>query len=119
MNRLPLYLTALTTLTALPTLSPAQHVILASPSTDESTLGIDPPEIDLIRTDEVYETFPVIGVRYTARPFLPISLQYAYVGDLDNDGQYVEDSVDGPGGPLDVLFVKNATAGPVSPRDVF
>lgn len=99
---------------------PAQHVLLMTAAgSDEHTLGLDAPEIDLIRGDEIYEVFPLPGVAYTARPFLPISLQYAYVGDLDGDGQFVEDSIDGPGGPLDAIFVKAGAASPVTPRDVF
>lgn len=98
----------------------AQHVILMTAGTsDERTIGNDLPEIDLIRNDEIYQVRPLPGVAYTARPFLPISLQYAYVGDTDSDGQYVEDSVDGPGGPLDAIFVKAGTVAPVTPRDVY
>jgi hypothetical protein len=116
MIRLPLLLAAL----AAPGLARAQHVILMTAGTsDEHTLGLDAPEIDLIRSDEIYEVLPLPGAAYTARPFLPISLQYAYVGDTDGDGQYVEDSVDGPGGPLDVIFVKTPAAAPVTPRDVY
>src|SRR5262245_59117214 len=99
---------------------PAQFTILMTSGTsDEHTLGIDAPELDLIRNDAIYEVTPVPGVAYTARPFLPISLQYAYVGDTDNDGQYVEDSIEGPGGQLDEIFVKANTVGPVTPRDVY
>lgn len=102
------------------TLLPAQHTILmTSGSSDENTLGLDPFEIDLIRSDEIYEVTPVPGSAYTARPFLPISLSWFYVGDQDNDGTYVDASVDAPHGRIDEIFVKAGTVAPVSPRDVF
>lgn len=113
----PLHLLAACAALSVP--AAAQHIILMTPSLDERTIGNDLPEIDLIRTDEIYQVRPLPGVAYTARPFLPISLQYAYVGDLDGDGQYVEDSIDGPGGPLDVIFVKAGAAAPMTPRDVY
>ncbi|MGE3172566.1 MAG: hypothetical protein AB7O97_08045 [Planctomycetota bacterium] len=100
-------------------LLPAQQTLLMIADSDERTIGLDAPEIDLIRSDEIYEVTPLPGGAYTARPFLPISLQYSYLGDTDNDAQYVEDSVDGPGGTLDVVFVKAGTTGPVTPRDVY
>lgn len=116
MMRTILFPLAATTLTAL---CVGQHTILMTSGTsDERTLGLDLTEIDLIRNDEIYEVTPFPGAFYTARPFLPTSTQWAYVGDLDTDGQYVEDSVDGPGGAIDAIFVKNG-ATDVTPRDVF
>lgn len=103
---------------ALATFLPAQHTILHTADTTQNTLGLDNFELDIIRSSEIYEVTPTLFGPYTARPFMPISLQYVYVGDLDNDSQYVEDSTDGPGGKLDVLFVK-AGPGPYTPRDVF
>lgn len=103
---------------AFATFLPAQHTILLTADTTQNTLGLDAPELDLIRTSEIYEVTPTTAGAYTARPFLPISLQWIYVGDLDNDSQYVEASTDGPGDKLDVVFVK-AGPGPVTPRDVF
>lgn len=102
-------------------LAPAQHTILFSGNADERTWALDLPELDLIGDDDVYEVTPVPGVIPVARPFLPVSYQMHLVGDLDNDGRYVEVSTEGPGGSnsIDEIFVKaNATA-PVSPRDVF
>lgn len=113
----------LTLLAVLPfaaALLPAQHVILmTSGTTDENTIGLDAPEIDLIRNDSIFEVTPVPGVGYTARPFLPVTLQWFYVGDSDADGVYVDASVDGPGGQIDEIFVKRGVVGPVTPRDVF
>ncbi len=114
-------------LTALPVLTAflsAQHILLITPSASagESTLGLDMPEVDSIDADDIYEVFPVPGTAYTARPFLPVSLQWHLVGDLDGDGQYVEGSTDGPMGSsatIDAIFVKAGTVGPVTPRDVF
>lgn len=101
-------------------LAPAQHTILmTSGGSVESTLGTDPFEIDIIRNDGIHEVTPVLGVPYTARPFLPISLQWYYLGDQDNDATYVDASTDGPGGQIDEIFVKRGTVGPVTPRDVF
>ena len=101
-------------------LCPAQHTILMTSGTsDERTLGLDAPELDLIRNDEIYSVTPLPGPGYTARPFLPTSLQWYYVGDLDGDAQYVEASTNGPGGNLDAIFVKADQPAPVSPRDVF
>ena len=114
------YPTFLCALPLLASLAPAQHTILfISGPSDESTLGLDAPEVDLMRTDEIYSVTPLPGAAYTARPFLPISLQYHYAGDLDNDGIYVEDDVEGPVDTLDAVFVKAGTVGPVGPRDVF
>jgi hypothetical protein len=99
---------------------PAQITILmTSGGSDAHTLAIDPPEIDLIRNDEIYSVTPVPGVPYSARPFLPTSLAWWYVGDQDNDGLYVDAQTDGPGGQIDELFVKAGTTGPLTPRDVF
>ncbi len=104
-------------------LAPAQYTVLVtSGSTEESTLALDLPEIDLIRNDEIYSVLPVVGQAYSARPFLPISLQDHWVGDLDADGRYVEVSAEGPMGSsnsIDEIFVKANTVGPVTPRDVF
>ena len=105
---------------ALVGLLPAQHtVLMTSGTSDERTLAVDAPEIDLIRNDEIYAVTPLPGVAYTARPFLPTSLQWYYAGDEDGDAQYVEASTNGPVGSLDAIFVKAGTVGPVSPRDVF
>jgi hypothetical protein len=116
-------LALLTVLPVLAALAPAQHIILmTSGAADERTLGLDWPEVDSIGDEEIYEVFPLPATSYTARPFLPISLQWHYVGDLDGDGQYVEGSDSGPGGSsavLDAIFVKAGTIGPVTPRDVF
>ena len=60
--------------------------------------GLDMPEVDSIDADDIYEVFPVPGTAYTARPFLPVSLQWHLVGDLDGDGEIVEGSTDGPMG---------------------
>jgi hypothetical protein len=114
----------LAVLPAAAALAPAQHILLmtsTSSSSPESTLALDLPEVDSIRGNEIYEVFPLPGVAYSARPFLPTSLQWHYVGDLDNDGQYVEASTDGPGGSalIDEIFVKAGTVGPVTPRDVY
>lgn len=98
----------------------AQHTILMTSGTsDERTLAIDAPEIDLIRNDEIYAVTPLPGGGYSARPFLPVSLAWYYVGDQDGDALYVDAQTDGPGGALDALFVKAGTTGPVSPRDVY
>jgi hypothetical protein len=105
---------------ALATLAPAQFTILMTSGTsDETTLAIDAVELDTIRNDEIYEVRPLPGLPYTARPFLPTSLQWYYVGDQDNDATYVDASVDGPGGQIDAILVKNGITGPVTPRDVF
>lgn len=117
MIRIPTILAALPLFAAL---APAQHTILLAPGpSDERTLGLDAPETDLMRTDEIYEVFPTPGGGYTARPFLPISTQWHYAGDTDSNGQYVQDSVDGPGGTLDAVFLKAGTTGPVTTRDVY
>ncbi|MBX3463485.1 MAG: hypothetical protein KF830_09955 [Planctomycetes bacterium] len=104
-------------------IAPAQHLVLmTSGAAEERTLALDLPEIDTIRREEIYEVFPLPGGAYSARPFLPVSLQWHYVGDLDNDGQYVEASTAGPAGSsavIDEIFVKAGTTGPVTPRDVF
>jgi hypothetical protein len=106
--------------TALAAAVPAQFTILMTSGTsDERTLGVDLPEIDTIRNDEIYEVMPVIGGGYTARPFLPTSLAWYYVGDQDNDGLYVDAQVDAPSGQIDEIFVKAGTVGPVGPRHVF
>ncbi|MCB9879561.1 MAG: hypothetical protein H6835_18355 [Planctomycetes bacterium] len=98
----------------------AQHTVLMTAGTsDERTLGLDAPELDLIRNDEIYAVTPLPGTAYTAWPFLPTSLEWYYVGDGDGDAQYVEASTDGPGGAIDAIFVKSGAVGPVSPRDVF
>ncbi|MBL9078662.1 MAG: hypothetical protein JNL08_14225 [Planctomycetes bacterium] len=103
---------------------PAQHAILvtSSVSAGEQTLALDLPAVDFVDPDAIYEVVPLPGTPYSARPFLPVSLQWHYVGDLDNDGQYVEGSVDGPMGSsatIDEIFVKAGTVAPVGPRDVF
>lgn len=102
-------------------LAPAQHTLLIVGDGDK-TLAVDAPELDLMINDEIYSVTPVIGSPYTARSFLPISLQDHYIGDLDNDGRYVEVSDEGPFGSsnaIDEIFVKAGTLGPVTPRDVF
>jgi hypothetical protein len=112
--------TFLCTLPLLCAVAPAQHTLLFIAGTaDRNTLALDAPEVDLMRSDEIYEVTPLVGVAYPARPFLPISLQYHYVGDLDGDGIYVEDDIEGPGDTLDAVFIKSGTVGPVTPRDVF
>ncbi len=117
MTRISLCCLALPLLAAF---APAQHTILfvAGPS-DERTLALDAPEVDLMRSDEIYAVTPVPGIEYPARPFLPISLQYHYAGDLDSDGVYVEDDVEGPVDTFDAVFLRAGTIGPVTPRDVF
>ena len=100
--------------------APAQFTILMTAGTsDEHTLATDPFEVDLIRSDEIYEVRPQAGPAYSARPFLPTALQWYYVGDQDADGLYVDAATAGPGGDIDAIFVKAGTTGPVSPRDVF
>lgn len=100
--------------------APAQHTILmTSGGSDENTLGLDAFEVDLIRNDTIFEVTPLPGVPYTARPFLPLSLAWFYVGDQDNDGTYVDASVDAPSGRIDEIFVKANSVAPVTPRDVF
>lgn len=112
--------TFLCTLPWLAVLAPAQHTILfVAGSADRNTLALDAPEVDLMRSDEIYEVTPLLGVAYPARPFLPISLQYHYTGDLDGDAIYVEDDTEGPGDTIDEVFVKAGTTGPVTPRDVY
>lgn len=115
--RIPAILIPLPLLCAL---APAQHTLLfVAGTSDRNTLAVDASEIDLMRSDEIYEVTPVAGMPYPARPFLPISLQYHYVGDLDGDAIYVEDDLEGPGDAIDAVFLKANTAGPVTPRDVF
>ena len=113
----------LTALPMLAALAPAQHVVLVTASaTTERTLGLDMPEVDTMNPDGIYEVYPTLGVPYTARPFLPVSLQAHMVGDLDSDGLFIDNSTDGPQGSsatTDALFVKAGTIGPVTPRDVF
>lgn len=117
MMRIPPFLTTVPLLAA--SLA-AQHTILfVAGSADRSTLALDASEVDLMRSDEVYSITPATGQLAPARPFLPISLQYYYVGDLDADGVYVEDDLEGPGDTIDALLVKNTVTGPVTPRDVF
>lgn len=112
--------TFLTTLPLLAALAPAQHTILfVAGSADRHTLVVDPPEADVMRSDEIYEISPAVGQSGLARPFLPISLQWHYVGDLTPDGQYVEDDIEGPGDTLDEVFIKAGTVAPVTPRQVF
>lgn len=114
---LPLGFAAVSLLAAL---APAQHTILmTSGSSDENTLGLDAFELDLIANDEVYEVTPLPGTFYTAKPFLPNGLAWFYLGDVDNDGTYVDASVDAPHGRIDAIFVKATTPAPVTPRDVF
>ncbi len=105
--------------TSLAALAPAQFTILMNGGSDERTLATDPVEIDLIRTDEIYEVTPFATVPYSARPFLPTSLAWYYLGDQDNDATYVDAATDGPGDTIDAILVKTGTVGPVSPRDVF
>jgi hypothetical protein len=116
-------LTLTAVLPALAALAPAQHTILmTSGAADETTLALDLPEIDSINNVDIYQVTPAIGQAAIARPFLPVSLQWHLAGDPDNDGRYVEASVDGPGGSsnvVDEIFVKANTVGPVSHRDVF
>lgn len=115
--RIPAILIPLPLLCAL---APAQHTVLfVAGTSDERTLAVDASEIDLMRSDEIYEVTPIAGVPYPARPFLPISLQWHYVGDLDGDAQYVEDDFEGPANVIDAVFVKANTVGPVSPRNVY
>ncbi|MBX3463486.1 MAG: hypothetical protein KF830_09960 [Planctomycetes bacterium] len=115
--RIPILLGSLPLFAAL---APAQHTILfISGTADRNTLALDAPEVDLMRSDEIYEITPAPGVPYPARPFLPISLQYHYVGDLDGDAIYVEAATSGPGNTLDAVLIKAGTTGPVTPRDVF
>src|SRR5262245_52853364 len=98
---------------------PAQHIILMTAGTTSAqTIGLDPPHSDLISNHEIYEGQPGPGF-YTARPFMPVSLQWVYVGDTDNDGLYVDASTDGPGLDIDAILVKAGTVAPVSPRQVF
>jgi hypothetical protein len=112
--------TFLTTLPLLAALAPAQHTILfVAGASDRNTLALDSTEVDLMRSDEIYEITPVVGLSAPARPFLPISLQYHYVGDLDGDSVYVEDDIEGPADTIDAILVKANTTGPVSPRNVF
>jgi hypothetical protein len=112
--------TFLCTLPLLCALAPAQHSLLFIAGTsDRNTLALDAPEVDLMRSDEIYEITPLVGTLAPARPFLPISLQYHYVGDLDGDTIYVEDDIEGPGDTLDAVFLRAGTVGPVTPRDVF
>jgi hypothetical protein len=112
--------TFLTALPLLATLAPAQHTILFLAGTsDRHTIALDPAEVDLMRSDEIYELTPTVGQMAIARPFLPVSLQWHYVGDLTPDGQYVEDDIEGPGDTLDAVFIKAGTVAPVTPRDVF
>ena len=75
----------------------------------------------LINPDELAVVTPTAGV-YSARPFLPIGTQWAYLGDADQDGRLVDSSTGGPGNDVDAVFVKRAVGapvGPVGPRDVF
>jgi len=110
----------LCTLPLLCALAPAQHSLLFIAGTsDRNTLALDAPEVDLMRSDEIYEITPLVGTLAPARPFLPISLQYHYVGDLDGNTIYVEDDIEGPADTLDAVFLKAGTVGPVTPRDVF
>lgn len=112
--------TLLVPLPLLAALAPAQHTILFVGGTaDRSTLALDAAEVDLMRTDEIYEITPVVGSLAPARPFLPISFEYHLVGDLDGDAVYVEDDVEGPADTIDAILVKAGTVGPVTPRDVF
>ena len=114
-----------TVLPALAALAPAQTTqILTSVNgtTDARTLALDPAEIDEIREGDIYEVFPLPGVPYSLRPFLPISLQWHFAGDIDGDGQYVEGSDSGPtgsGNGIDAIFRKATAPGPFTPRDIY
>lgn len=98
----------------------AQQTILFSFDTDELIFdnGNGLTEIGLLREDEIGTVTPGPGL-YSAQPFLPMSAQWAYLGDADNDGRYADDSTSGPGDEVDALFVKANTGFPVTPRDVF
>jgi hypothetical protein len=108
--------TLLVALPLLAALCPAQHtILLTGGASDESTLALDAPEVDLITAAEIYQINPVVGVAYSAVPFLPIGLVAHFMNDLDGDGLYFDQSP----GDIDEIFVKAGTVGPVSPRDVF
>ncbi|MEX1024032.1 MAG: hypothetical protein WD226_03050 [Planctomycetota bacterium] len=61
------------------------------------------------------------GGNPSARTFLSYDAQWAYIGDLDNDGTFVDSSSDGPGGDTNAVFVKRfpAAATSVGPRDIY
>ncbi len=98
------------------------HTLLFCLDSDEVTLdnGNGHVEVGRIGEEEVASVTPGTGF-YSARPFLPRSAQWAYLGDADADGRYADASEGSPGGDIDCLFVRNAVpiAAPFNPRDVF
>lgn len=73
-----------------------------------------------LRSSELAGVLPLPGGS-SARPFLTDDAQWAYLGDFDADGTFVDDALLGPGGAIDAVFVPRfgAAAGADGPRDVY
>lgn len=73
-----------------------------------------------VRTSEVVGVLPSLTLA-SARPFLSDDAQWAYLGDFDADGAFVDDPLAGPGGAVDAVFVPRfgAAAGATGQRDVY
>ncbi len=73
-----------------------------------------------IRPDEVGVVTPMAGGFYSARGLISVGTQWAWRGDDDNDGNWVDSSTAAPGNDTDAIMVKRflgATATPTV-RDV-
>lgn len=62
--------------------------------------------------DEALVVVPTTGGTYSARPFVTAAAQFAYIGDMDADGRWVDASVDAPGQDNDEFFIKRFTGAP-------
>jgi hypothetical protein len=99
-----------------------QYTILFSPSHDDPTWdganGLQ--ALGMCAEDEVYSVTPAGAVGlYSAHTYMGRVVQWAYVGDADLDGRFVDSSTAAPGGDIDAVFVRQGDTGPFTPRDIF
>ncbi len=71
--------------------------------------------------DEIGLVTPLPGAAYGASPFLSLSTQWAFLGDHDADGDFVESGSAAPGNEPDAILIHRLRPAPAvwGPRDVF
>ncbi len=73
--------------------------------------------------DEALVVVPTTSGTYAARPFVTAAAQFVYIGDQDQDGRWVDASVDAPGQDNDEFFIKRFIGAPApgsfTARDLF
>jgi hypothetical protein len=86
----------------------AQHSILFAVDRDTNTrdVGNGALGVGLMTPDEVGIVTPQAGGFYSAAIFLTAGAQHAFIGDLDDDGRYVDAATDAPGRDTDAVFVR-------------